>query len=95
METIRIPLSSISARTFDFLKEANRLAKEKKSYGFTFSDCLFRCQLHIMTCNGIQRYFIRVSHNFDRNLITMVNMMIATKDVSFDIIDNEFVVSWE
>ncbi len=92
METIRIPLSSISANTTTFLKEANRLAEGGKSFVFTFSDPLFKRQLHLLTCNGIQDCFIRVASHFDRNLITMVNMVIATKKVSFEVDGTEFLI---
>lgn len=92
METIRIPLSSITANTTTFLTEANRLAEGEKSFAFTFSDPFFKRQLHLMTCKGIQDCFIRVDSHFDRNLVSMINLMIATKKVSFELDGNEFLV---
>lgn len=94
METIIIPLSSISANTMTFLKEANRLAKEEKSFCFTFSNSLFKHQLHLMTCNGIQDCFIRVNSHFDKNMVSMINMVISTKKVSFKLEKNDLLITF-
>lgn len=90
---IAIPLTNFSEKVVIFIQESRRLYKEGKSFAYTF-DILFKNQLHIMTCNGIQKkLFIPVSPSFDKNLVTNINMIIATKEnVQFIIEDNNFII---